>query len=224
MPLNDNSHIIELTSDGSATIYLPEIDEHYHSIKGALTESKHIYIDCALKSSVKKNPRVLEIGFGTGLNCVLSALQTDRNIEYFTLELYPLPESTIDLLGYKPLFNDEGKLIFHKIHKAEWNKPQTITSEFVLHKINADFTDQKLILPTNIDIVYFDAFAPEKQSEMWDKESFKKIFEVMNHDGILTTYCSKGCIRRLLESTGFKVERIPGPPGGKREILRATKP
>ena len=222
--LNHNEPVIELTSDGSATIYLPAIDEHYHSVKGALTESNHIYIGGALKTSIKKNPRILEIGFGTGLNCVLSALQPDRDIEYFTLELYPLSDSTIEGLGYESLFDEKGKLIFHKIHNAGWDCPQTITPQFVLHKIKADFTDRNLILPTNIDVVYFDAFAPEKQPEMWNKESFTKIFESMNEGGILTTYCSKGIIRRLLDSIGFKVERIPGPPGGKREILRARKP
>lgn len=222
--LDHSKQVIELTSDGSATIYLPEMDEHYHSVKGALTESNHIYIECALKASIKKNPRILEIGFGTGLNCVLSALQPDKNIEYFTLELYPLPESTIDLLGYKSLFDETGELIFHKIHNAGWNSPQAITPQFVLHKIKADFTDRELILPADIDVVYFDAFAPEKQPEMWSKESFTKIFESMNEGGILTTYCAKGSIRRLLAGTGFKVERIPGPPNGKREILRATKP
>lgn len=222
--LEHNGHIIELTSDGSATIYLPELDEHYHSIKGALTESNHIYICCGLNFSIKKNLRILEIGFGTGLNCVLSALQPGRNIEYFTFELYPLRESTIELLGYKSLLDEKGKLIFDKIHKAEWDKLQIITPEFVLHKIKADFTDIKLILPTNIDVVYFDAFAPEKQPEMWDEKLFSKLFDSMNEGGILTTYCSKGIIRRLLQNIGFKVERIPGPAAGKREIIRATKP
>ena len=210
---------IEITNDGSATIYLPEMDEHYHSIKGALTESEHIFRDCALLHSGKKNLRVLEIGFGTGLNAFVSAQVKDIEIEYFTLEKFPL---SLDIIKSTKL-GDNDTTLFNALHEAEWNKAVKINDTFILNKIECDFTDCAVKLPTGIDVVYFDAFAPEKQPEMWSEECFQRIYDTMNSNGILTTYCAKGEVRRRLQSIGFKVERIAGPIGGKREILRAIK-
>ncbi|MEF9923192.1 MAG: tRNA (5-methylaminomethyl-2-thiouridine)(34)-methyltransferase MnmD [Muribaculaceae bacterium] len=214
---------IEITADGSATIYLPEIDEHYHSIKGALTESQHIYRDCALRHCTKNDIRVLEIGFGTGLNCIVTALEPNKKINYFTLELYPLQKETITAVGYAKLFDEIGEKLYISITDATWNESIEISTNFTINKLNIDFTNPNIELPTNIDVVYFDAFAPEKQPEMWSEDGFARIYACMATGGILTTYCAKGDIRRRLQSVGFTVERISGPKNGKREIIRATK-
>lgn len=213
--------IIEHTEDGSATLFVPELDEHYHSVKGARTESQHIFIDMGLKASAAPQPHVLEIGFGTGLNALLTletAEQEKRNIHYTGIELYPLTWEEVSALGYSehPLFK--------KLHTAPWEEDVEISPHFTLRKIKIDakvlITDT---LSLNPDLVYFDAFAPEKQPEMWNEQLFRSLYVYINTGGILTTYCAKGVIRRMLQAVGFRVERLPGPPGGKREILRATK-
>ena len=219
---------IETTADGSSTVYLPELDEHYHSTKGALAESMHVYVDCGFRHCYKSSVRVLEVGFGTGLNAALTALNCNgKDTEYFSLELYPLDLETVEKTGYGEMLAAGGYAggneAFRRIHAAEWNKTVAITPDFSLKKMNCDLTDESVELPSDIDIVYFDAFAPEKQPEMWSDSIFRRIYEAMNTDGILTTYCAKGEIRRRLQATGFNVERLPGPPSGKREILRATK-
>ena len=223
-PMNSefDNRVVEVTDDGSATIFLPELDEHYHSIKGALTESCHIYRDCAFKyrSLDGKRLRLLEVGFGTGLNAVVTAMAADQNhqVDYFTLEKYPVSSEMVEALGYGA-HTDESLLA--AIHAAPWNELTQITPDFSINKIKCDFTVDAL--PQNIDVVYFDAFAPEKQPEMWSPEIFARVYDVMNSGGVLTTYCAKGVIRRQLEAVGFVVERLAGPVGGKREILRATK-
>lgn len=216
----DSRYEIELTADGSATIYLPDIDEHYHSIKGAMTESCHIYRDCGLLYSDSKKVKILEIGFGTGLNALITALVKDRDIEYHTLELYPLSPEIIATTNYVEHLPDGARELYAAIHA----EPVRISDNFVIVKHQVDFTSIDCQLPSGIDVVYYDAFAPEKQPEMWSKECFKRVYDAMNPSAILTTYCAKGEIRRLLQSTGFTVERIPGPPAGKREILRAIHP
>lgn len=211
----------EITADGSATLLVKELDEHYHSIKGAITESRHIFRDCAfIHRSNGKPLRLLEIGFGTGLNAVVTALAADAEhpIHYITLEKYPVEPQLIAQLGYEHLTD---KAIFDAIQHAEWDTPTAITPYFTLEKRKADYLSDTL--PDNIDIVYFDAFAPEKQPEMWSAQAFTRLYKSMNNSAVLTTYCSKGSIRRLLIEIGFTVERLPGPAGGKREILRATK-
>lgn len=212
--------VLESTADGSSTIYIPEIDEHYHSIKGALTESRYIYIECGMMHCRKDVVNILEIGFGTGLNAYLTALQTDKQVVFHTMELYPLDASILSGLNYNHILPEAG--LWDSIHSAAWNEYATITPRFTLHKINADFTCTEL--PKEVDVVYYDAFAPEKQPEMWNARLMTKLYDCMARQGILTTYCAKGIVRRNLVSTGFLVERLPGPPGGKREILRAVKP
>ncbi len=229
--------IIEQTQDGSATLFVPELNEHYHSVKGARTESQHIFIDMGFKASTVPCPHILEIGFGTGLNALLTleaAGQEKRPVHYTGIERYPLSWEEINVLNYS------DNPLFKELHTASWDKDVNITPYFTLHKIEGDVN--KVVsdkvpaisheLPANhlsltghfyFDLVYFDAFAPEKQPEMWSEELFRNIYACMNANGILTTYCAKGVIRRLLQAVGFTVERLPGPPGGKREILRASK-
>ena len=216
---------LEQTADGSYTLYVPELDEHYHSVKGALTESQHIFIDMGLNHCTVAHPHILEIGLGTGLNCFLTYLSSkeqNRNIHYTGIERYPLNEETIHQLDYATLIGKGYAKAYYAIHEAEWEKDVHLSDTFTLHKIEGDFTQYNF--QGKYDLVYFDAFAPEKQPEMWEQSLFEVLYKVMNPGGILTTYCAKGIVRRMLQTAGFFVERLPGPPGGKREILRATKP
>lgn len=215
---------LEQTADGSYTLYVPELDEHYHSVKGALTESQHIFIDMGLKHSPVSAPRILEIGLGTGLNCFLTWLtaeETKRNIHYTGIERYPLNEEIISRLDYPSIIGRGHEEAYFAIHQAPWGEDVNLSENFTLHKIEGDFTNYQF--EKGYDIIYFDAFAPEKQPEMWEQSLFDSLYDVLNEGGILTTYCAKGVVRRMLQSAGFIVERLPGPPGGKREILRATK-
>ncbi len=214
----------EQTADGSYTLYVPELDEHYHSVKGALTESRHIFIEMGLKHSPAPEPHILEIGFGTGLNAFLTFLEcerTQRKVYYTGIERYPLTEETLRKLAYPTLIEPTREADYYALHQAPWAEDAALSPWFTLHKIEGDFTcfttDQKF------DIIYFDAFAPEKQPEMWQQSLFDNLYAMLNEGGILTTYCAKGVVRRMLQSAGFTVERLPGPPGGKREILRGTK-
>ncbi len=218
---------IESTADGSHTLFVPSLNEHYHSVNGAKQESNHIYINAGLLHFLKDDIKVLEIGFGTGLNAYLS-LQTTQNttkkIDYTTLELYPLSMEIVKQLNYVESCNSENKKFFDLLHSCDWGKRNEITASFYLTKIQTDFCKLNLPLELNntFDIIYFDAFAPEKQPEMWSQEIFNTLYSLTNRDGILTTYCAKGAVRRMLLQAGYSVERLPGPPG-KREILRATK-
>ena len=215
---------LEQTADGSYTLYVPELDEHYHSIKGALTESQHIFIDMGLKHSSVNSPKILEIGLGTGLNCILTLLEAEesqRHIHYTGIERYPLNEEIIRKLDYPSIIGNKHEEKYLAIHQTPWEEDIHLSPWFTLHKIEGDFTHYTF--ENKYDIIYFDAFAPEKQPEMWEQSLFDNLYNVLNEGGILTTYCAKGVVRRMLQTAGFKVERLPGPPGGKREILRATK-
>lgn len=215
---------IEKTADGSNTLFVPELDEHYHSIKGALTESDHIFIKMGLEHCRKQEVKLLEVGFGTGLNAFLTLLkaeETHKQIYYTTIERYPLDKTTASSLHYPETIAPDQADTFYKLHEAEWGSPQRITPYFTLLKIKGDFTQH--LFDECYDLIYFDAFAPEKQPEMWNQKLFDYLYSKMNPKGILTTYCAKGAVRRMLQSAGLTVERLPGPPGGKREILRATK-
>ena len=215
---------IEKTADGSNTLFVPELDEHYHSTKGALTESEHIFIQTGLRHCPLQEIHVLEIGFGTGLNAFLTLLEAEKtacDIHYTSIERYPLDETIVKELHYPELIAPAQAEMFHALHQAAWNLPQEVTPHFTLLKIEGDFT--RFELREKYDVVYFDAFAPEKQPEMWNQKLFDNLHSIMNPGGILTTYCAKGAVRRMLQASGFRIERLPGPPGGKREILRATK-
>lgn len=210
------------TADGSSTIYLKDIDEHYHSTFGAVTESKHIFIENGLifksrQSSDLCTVKIFEVGFGTGLNAVLTAM-TGIKVEYHTVEKFPLTDKLIAQLDFKNRI-DTGLL--HDIHSAKWEEICKITDNFNLKKIKGDFLS--LPVDTLYDVIYMDAFSPEKQPEMWSEKAIDKLSRMLTDGGVLTTYCAKGAIRRLFEKYGLKSERLPGPPGGKREILRLTK-
>ena len=215
---------LEQTADGSYTLYVPELDEHYHSVKGALTESKHIFIDMGLKHAAATEPRILEIGLGTGLNCFLTLMEAEasrRKVHYTGIERFPLPLEVVRSLDYPSVIGQGHTEDYFAIHQAPWEEDVELSPWFTLHKTEGDFTRHQF--EKGYDIIYIDAFAPEKQPEMWSQPLFDILYSILNEGGILTTYCAKGVVRRMLQAAGFKVERLPGPPGGKREILRATK-
>lgn len=214
---------IETTADGSQTLFVPEMDEHYHSVKGALTESMHIFIGMGMRASEAKEPRVLEVGFGTGLNALLTLQESmkGRKVHYTTLECYPLPMEIIGKIEYPTLVEQETAKHYKTMHEACWNEWNSITQNFELRKLHTDLTT--LEIKEKYDIIYFDAFAPEKQPEMWTQEIFDKMYDCLDDGGMLVTYCAKGVVRRTLQSAGFSVERLQGPPGGKREILRGRR-
>ena len=213
------------TEDGSHTLYVPELDEHYHSIHGAVQESMHIFINacyrCLNNSFEKIN--ILEIGFGTGLNALLTFMESEKNnqkVNYTAIEAFPLEEEIYENINYPELFQDKNiNTVFFKMHRVGWNRFENISENFKLNKVHQKIED--VILPKNeYDIVYFDAFAPDVQPNLWTEDIFNKIAYSMKINGILSTYSAKGKVKRALKASGFVVENIPGPPG-KREITRA---
>ncbi len=303
---------IEITQDGSHTLFVPEMGERYHSTFGAVNESKHVYIENGLKAQGKKEVNILEVGFGTGLNAFLSMLETmktSRRIHFTSVELFPLPielaenlnfaekivsgeesntisriedfipdkenfisgkgqlmykkghlasdighlvsnkESLISDIGHlasgkgqlmrkkghltsnighlvsdkKSLISD-AKELFLLLHRAGWNRAEALSDRFTLEKIVGDFST--LLLPmekeAGYDVIFYDAFAPEKQPEMWTQPVFDCLFALSASGAVLTTYCAKGVVRRMMQAAGFVVERLPGP-AGKREMLRARR-
>ena len=210
--------ILKTTADGSHTLFLPEMDEHYHSVNGAIQEANHVYIEAGFKQCQKSEIHVLEMGFGAGLNALLTALEAENQktkVVYTGLEKFPLPQEIISRLNYPKNYREKN--LFEAIHQTEWGKLESVNLYFCLEKIQTDFRDFNF--PNKYDVVYYDAFAPDKQPEVWSQTLFDKIFSAMKPGGILTTYCAKGNIRRMMQQAGFSVERIPGPPG-KREMLR----
>lgn len=214
---------IRITEDGSHTLYLPAIDECYHSAHGAIQESSLIFITYGLQACRKDTINVLEIGFGTGLNSFLTALYAEKNqkkIRYVALELFPLEVKKAVSLNFPEAIDSSKRELFEKLHTSHWDQ-ETVVSPYVdLLKIKTDFT--KFSFDHNFDVIYFDAFSPDKQPEMWTENMFKKLYQASNNDAILTTYCCKGSVKRALKSAGFSIEKLAGPVG-KREVLRARK-
>lgn len=217
---------IELTADGSHTLFVPELNEHYHSVNGAVQESTHIFINTGLHRCSKNDINIFEIGFGTGLNAFLTLLDLKDKplkVNYITIEKYPLSQDLIQQLNYaEQTGRDSDKGLYNLLHLAVWEKTCRISSNFTLRKLEGDFTTFDFDTIKDIDLIYFDAFAPDKQADMWTQELFDKLYSICNQGAILVTYCAKGIVRRMMQQSGFKVERLPGPPG-KREMLRATK-
>ena len=213
------------THDGSKTLYRPDINETYHSIHGALQESLHVFIKMGLDEFKGQNINILEIGFGTGLNAWLTLLNKPKNqeINYTSLETIPLNKEITNQLNYHLLVkNENAEEAFNQIQNAEWNKKVEIESGFYLNKLETSI--QKANLPNNhFDLIYFDAFAPNKQPELWEVPIFEKMYNLLKSNGKLVTYCAKGQVRRNMEIANLVTERLQGPPG-KREMLRASKP
>lgn len=214
---------IVITEDGSHSIYVQSLDEHYHSVHGAITESQHVFIEAGLKQFKNRHVRILEMGFGTGLNALLTLAETNKSdisVNYTGIEKYPLESTIIESLNYESIIDPAWKGMLKLIHDSPWQQEVLIKPEFILKKLQCDMHEMKLA--DEFDLVYFDAFAPEKQPELWTEDLFRQIFLSMRPHSILTTYSSKSMVRRNLKAAGFQVEKIPGPPG-KREIVRAYK-
>ncbi|GAB5565900.1 MAG: tRNA (5-methylaminomethyl-2-thiouridine)(34)-methyltransferase MnmD [Winogradskyella sp.] len=216
------------TADGSKTIQIEDWNEQYHSIHGAINEANHVFIKHGLlyffeNVSKPKSMNILEIGFGTGLNVFLTFLKAEelhQTIDYVGVEAYPVSIDEISQLNYIDLISKEHQLEFEKLHKVSWENQHEITTHFKLEKQKKFF--KKIDVENTFDIIYFDAFGPRVQPELWTEDIFAIMFKAIREKGVLVTYSAKGSVRRAMQAVGFKVERLPGPPG-KREMLRAHK-
>ncbi|WP_101451171.1 tRNA (5-methylaminomethyl-2-thiouridine)(34)-methyltransferase MnmD [Aquimarina sp. MAR_2010_214] len=216
------------TADGSKTIHLPELNEHYHSKHGAINEAKHVFIKSGFDYILSKNKLdaldIMEIGFGTGLNAFVTFLEAEKinlPIHYVGVEAYPVALHEVKLMNYpEVLAVKEKQEVFDRMHQSLWELPVDITSGFELIKRKQFFTD--IQDENSFDLIYFDAFGARVQPELWTVKIFRKMYEALRSRGVLVTYSAKGSVRRAMQEVGFVVERLPGPPG-KREMLRATK-
>ena len=219
---------IKTTSDGSKTLYISELNENYHSHHGALQEARHVFIDNGLKTVQNYEINILELGFGTGLNVLVTIdefLKTDKNhvIHYSTIEKYPVDECEVTELSYDSFFDEPNiKEYYRKLHECEWNKTTELFPNFFFTKYHRDFFDLKEIELPKINLVYYDCFGARVQPDLWEKPLFEMVADKMEMGGLLTTYSSKGSVRRILEELNFKVEKKTGPPG-KREMINAIK-
>jgi len=218
-----NREVIK-TADGSKTLFVPDMNEQYHSVNGALTESEYVFLKQGYLHHPSNSPVVFEVGFGTGLNALITALKAQeqkRQTIYISIEKYPLSVHEISELEYDQLISPAAAELFQKIHAANWNEDVKISEYFTLRKIEADLRTLPMQNLPQFDIVYFDAFGPDKQPDLWKPEIFASIYAASKQGACLVTYSAKGVIRRQLEATGFTMERLPGPPG-KRQMLRGT--
>lgn len=220
------SPVIITTADGSHSVGFENTKITFHSAFGACTESRHVFINSGLNYYLENRGatelRILEMGFGTGLNALLTALcaaKLQKRIRYVSLDLFPLNIAMLQQLNYGAVLN--AAALYESIIGAPWNKPVNINDHFCIEKRQQDLLTWR---PGALfDICFFDAFAPNDQPELWTEAVFKQIREQLTVGGVLTTYCSKSVVRKALLQAGFTVEKLKGPPG-KREILRAGNP
>ncbi len=219
---------LQTTEDGSHTLYSEHFNAHYHSTHGAIQESKHIFIAAGLIPKLAQGKRVdvLEMGFGTGLNVLLTHQQAkarQHNITYTTVEAYPIELEIATQLNYcESLGLPEFQQTFLDYHQNPWGQWQNIDHNFSLLKLNE--TLEAVVLPSeSFDLIYFDAFSPEQQPQLWQEPIMDKMYAALSPHGLLVTYCAKGAFKRTLKAAGFEIEGLPGPKG-KREMVRAQKP
>ena len=203
------------TSDGSATLYREDIDETYHSRHGAVQEAMHVFIETGLKKSNRDPIRIFEMGFGTGLNAYLTYQHAKQEVFYTGLELYPVESVIIKQTEYWEALKAEEHH-FLKMHDLEWESFQDLSNNFHLRKLEGDLNS--IQFEEKFDLIYFDAFGPRAQAELWERPILEKVVNLMDEDAIFVTYCAKGQVRRDLQDLGLEMERLPGPPG-KREML-----
>ena len=211
-----------ITNDGSHSIFNPEVNETYHSKHGAIVEAEYIFIRHGFSALNKKKLTILEIGFGTGLNALLTlqkATQKKVTVNYHTMELYPVNKDKYKKLNFTDLIGMEKDDLLD-LHQSEWEKECQITDYFKLTKSKTSL--ENYTSKTKFDIIYFDAFSPEKQPELWTDIIFKKMHEYLKEDGFLVTYCAKGVVKRTMKAVGFEIIVLDGPPG-KRQMTRANK-
>mgnify|MGYP002793923942 CR=1 FL=1 len=216
------------TQDGSHSIFSEEFGVSYHSKYGAVQETQHVFIDAALrfKAVLKKEISILEIGFGTGLNALMTYLEARKrnlNLTYTTVEAYPISLAQAKALNYNEVLKvkEQEAAIFEQLHSISWNETTVVNENFTFKKCKLLF--EELHFDTQFDIIYFDAFAPNAQPKLWELPLMQKMYNALLPEGILTTYCAKGEVKRTMKAVGFEVERLKGPPG-KREMTRAIKP
>lgn len=216
-------HVI--TGDGSSSFYCEELKESYHSHFGAITESRHIFIKEGLLHAAtdRHQINILEVGLGTGLNAMLTLMEATNkqlSINYTAIEPYRLNNYELDAINYKAMLSPEwDDTVFRQLHLSPSNQKKSINHAFTFSVLETDL--EKCQLPEKyFSLVYFDAFAPDVQPELWEEKIFNKIYNSMIQHGILVTYSCKGIVKRALKAAGFSAEKIPGPPG-KREMLRA---
>jgi len=214
---------IVTTADGSDTLYMPGLDEHYHSVNGAVGESEHVFISAGFDYCTKNQVTVFEAGFGTGLNTLLTAVRSEkvkRLTTYITVEKYPLSDELISKLNYPLILGAGSDEIFRLIHAAEWERRVRISEFFELKKIKGDLLADRFSEPA--DIIYFDAFAHSKQPEVWSIDVLERSCSLLGTGGIFVTYSARGELKRNLKALGFEIRLLPGA-AGKREMLRAIK-
>jgi tRNA U34 5-methylaminomethyl-2-thiouridine-forming methyltransferase MnmC len=226
MDFSKNRKIIT-TKDGSHSLSVPSLNEQYHSIHGAKQEAEHVFLKMGLEDyAIQEDKKdvslsIFEVGFGTGLNALLTAnwaKKNNKNIDYTAIEKHPVSKEEHEQLNYGDLLGEVG--LYNQISKAKWNVFEPINDFFKVKKMEIDLIATEL--PKGFDVIYFDAFAPNKQPQLWEVSVFKKMYDIMNRNALLVTYRCQGQARRNMIESGLKVEKVPGPPG-KREMLRARK-
>ncbi len=218
------------TSDGSHSLINAELNETYHSTHGAIQESIHVFVNNGLEFFEQRNKpseiKILEVGFGTGLNALLAlqhSISQQSKIHYESLEAFPIDLQTVSQLNYPQIINfPEAEKYFTQLHQSTWDQENVTTTSFTLFKRHVKIQDTDLGLE-KFDVIFFDAFAPSKQPEMWELAILKKIEQSMKANAVFVTYCAKGQLKRDLKSFGLMVETLAGPPG-KKEMVRAVKP
>jgi tRNA U34 5-methylaminomethyl-2-thiouridine-forming methyltransferase MnmC len=221
---------LQVTQDGSHTIAIPGMQVTYHSTHGAVQESLHVYIRSGLHPVMKIYPmlRIFEMGFGTGLNALLTLQHAEaqhQQVYYETVELYPLSAAEVQWLNYNDILlkDSRGSARLEDLHAAPWEQDVQINPLFSLHKKQCSLFHYLQEPPQEpFNLIYFDAFDPRAQPELWAQSVFEQLFHRLHPDGVLVTYCSKGSVRRAMQAAGFLVEKLPGPPG-KREMVRARR-
>ena len=211
-----------ITNDGSHSIYNPKINETYHSKHGAIVEAEHVFIKNGFKAVNKKELTILEVGFGTGLNALLTAQQAESKrvkVDYHTMELYPVNKESYVQLNFTDLIGLEKENLLG-LHNCKGEEKEEISEHFTFTKNEISLEEYQ----TNVkfDIIYFDAFSPEKQPELWNDTIFKKMYQFLKEDGFLVTYCAKGVVKRTMKAVGFEIIVLDGPPG-KRQMTRANR-
>jgi len=216
----DNKLVI--TNDGSHSIFNAEVNETYHSKHGAIVEAEHVFIKNGLLAENKKQFNILEVGFGTGLNALLTAQKAKQKniaVNYHAIELYPVPKESYMQLNFTALIGEESSELL-KLHDCSWGTEHEIHEYFKLTKNEISLEDYKS--DTKFDIIYFDAFSPEKQPNLWNAEIFQNMHNLLKEEGFLITYCAKGVVKRIMKAVGFEIVVLDGPPG-KRQMTRANK-
>jgi tRNA U34 5-methylaminomethyl-2-thiouridine-forming methyltransferase MnmC len=211
------------TNDGSTTIHLSEWNESYHSKHGAIQEAYHVFIKNGFSLFEGKPISVLEIGFGTGLNCFITYIEASKRnqiIDYVGVEAYPINSDEANKMNYADAIDVKESNFYKQLHESHWEQKNILAENFTLTKRQQFFQDIEDV--STFDLIYFDAFGFRVQPELWSDEIFTKMYHALKPKGILVTYACRTSIKHAMINAGFFVEKLPGAPG-KREMLRARK-